>query len=630
MIKPFLVRFLAIIVAGLFFTQCTFDSDEKFFNDLPLPDPAAVGVMLSTVNLSEYEPGETVDIFGTTSFSVLTNGQHGEIESFDVFLADEEISMYGSVNAYAYSDRGHFTLPLNLLTNGTFSLRLEFTMRTASGSLADQLATERFKVIQQWSIRVDLSPPTQPTASIAMEDGFLTLRWSPYSKPNFQSYRITRRWGTGTQTSTVNITDSLITHWKDESYVGGYSSPVRYTVSVVSETGMATSLTMEQYNPSNARYSFNAMDSTVTVRWTPTSFYGTFQDYRFSGGLSAFSERISITNITDSIFTYKLRTVRFGGVTKVAFEIRSRLPEITTGGPVGECELGTAFPVSGIVPITFNAYLQTYVTVDANKKLLELNDDFENVRELATLSGTAVTIPYPGNYVYYANTSHTAPSNNLARLDLEDNSVLTLNGTYAPNLYLYSGASNGLVCYDYTRIPVPSNNIPALFVARVTDPEGVGDVYYESSGTVNVGASISDDGRFIWANGRRVFKISDGSSTLIGTVPGTMTFHGFRKDYCDQMIFQEANRIYIYDANTLILIRSIEVPTSAESLYVGSYDVQTKTMLCSTSFPTTNLHLINMDNGERKTIAASRDMNTSEVYLVNGKLIYGGKYIKVL
>lgn len=601
------------LAVSLFLARCTFQSDEEFFNEIPVPDQSRVSVTADIRNLENYPQGDTIDIFGTTNFHFSLFGNHGQLESLEASLDGTRI--YGTSG-------GSQSFPIYnfQLTNGIFLLKVVLTMKSGSGSLADKVGAEKFVISQYWFLRVDVSPPPPPEAKLDIENGFLTLRWSAYSKPNFKSFVVKRMTPNGAS-QTFEIKDNKTNYWKDENYVGGYSRAVEYSVSTTNEIGTATSKIIKRIDPMDVNFSFNNLDSTVTLKWKPTKFYGAFKEYKFQ--YEDGEDIPALTNATDSTMSCKLTSIRFGGEYSLWFTVRSNSPGIQETATSGTCKLGTPFTFSPLGKVKFNFYLNTPIAVDANQRLLDLNEQLEPAREIATVDAPVIT-PYPGNYVYWWR------DDEMHRLNLVDNTEVIYDYVYFwQQNHNTTVASNGLVCVDYVRLPVRNTNITLLFVARAFDPVTNLNGYYESNNKTMVKAIISDDGKFIWANNKSIFRISGGTSELVGSYTGSEYFKGFRVDNSDELLFEDGDKINIYDTNTLTLIRTINPPSPR--YYFASYDPQTKNMLWAADYSSSKgVYTVNIETGETRNILTAKEAtSSSSLYIVNGFLIYGDSYIKI-
>lgn len=607
---PFIRLCLVVILPTIFLSRCAFDSNDEHFNTLAIPDPTTIGVSLNTIDLAKYNLGDTIDLYGTTSFSFSLIGNHGEIESATVFLS----SSGNSWNHLSTGRTNSFRIDRSQLSNGTFVLRLDIIARTGSGSLADVVGAEKFNITQKWVVRVDVSPPQQPVPTLSVEHGFLTLQWPAYSKPNFQSYVVKRKLASGAS-QTFEIKDKQTNRWQDENYTGGHTVPIEYSLSIISEVGTATSVPIPRIDPIGVIFSFNTLDSTVTLQWKPTKFYGTFKDYKFRDGQNG----PELTDINDTTLIYKLSTVRFGGVSNVSLTVRSKSPGLPEYSNNGTCKLGTPLPFTVAGKMMFNFYLNSVVAVDEDKKLLELDEQLKPVREIAKLESTNMKMPYPGKYVY------SYSDNLIYRLKLEDNSKVSYDNTFISS---HTVASNGLICTEYFRRPIqvrPNQYSLPVWSTRVIDPADGSNVYNEYSNTTKLNAVISEDGKFIWANNKSVFRINGTTSELVGLLTGTGSFVGFRQDNSDEMMFQDGSKINIYDTNTLTLIRTINAPMP-DYRFV-SYDPQSKNMFWTKSG--SSVYTVNIETGVTKSIAISYSASGPSMYIVNGLLIYNGNYIRL-
>lgn len=610
---------ILIIPVSVFVTACVFNSDEEYFVELKKPDPASVGGSLRSINLEDYKPGDTIDIFGRTNFFLSVSGDHGQIESGTVYLDGVTVADLNGTS---------FSLGLFGLESGISTMKLDVIMRSGSGSLADVVGSEKIAASFKWTLRIDVSPPPPPEPTIDVVDGFLTIHWAAYSRPNFNNYVIKRKLPDGSL-QTFNIENIETDKWRDETYVGGTSSPTEYTVAIVAETGTATSTVLSRADPVQLDFSFDPSDSTFTLNWTPTEFHGAFKQYRIALG-NVDGVIAAVTNASESTYTAKFSTIRFGGDSYVGLSFQSQSDDYPEYWHWSTCNVGTPLSFAPVGEIKFNTHLNKILAVDADRQLIELNEDLEPVNTIATLKGTAWQMPYPGNYIYATSSAYN--DNHIYKTNVDDQTEVSYDYFYLRSQNgTYSVASNGLICIDYDRPPVTSANIPRLYITSVFEPPDGSDVYHESSNTDKLSAVISEDGQFVFANDNRVFSISGGSSELIGTIAVPGTFMGFRPDKSTEMMFKDGQIIYFYDANTFELIRSIPPPVGPYSYYYwyGAYDIQTKSMLWKSNSPSQEAYTVNIETGATKVIKISNKIAPSDFYLVNGMMVYDGNYIRI-
>jgi hypothetical protein len=614
---PSLPSYILIIPCTIFLSSCVFSSDEEYFKDVAEPDPAAVSAHINSVGLADYNPGDTIDVFGSTAFDFSLKGTHGAVESATVFLDGKHVSSTnGSI----------FTIGISQLKNGIFPLQLDMIMDSGTGSLADAVGSEKMKVTMKWIVRVDVSIPPQPVPTLDIIDGFLTLQWPAYSRPNFQSYIVKRILPSGASKS-FEIENKQIVSWRDSSYVGGHTTPITYSLSIVTEPGTTTSIPISRIDPMDNSFSFNPLDSTFTLKWKPTKFYGTFNGYKV--GLENAGHVTVLTDINDSTYTNKFSTIRFGGDSFVGIVVQSRSEDIPDFWKWNSCKLGTPLSFTPVGNIVFNSYLNSFVALDADKKLLKLNEQLEPVGTIATLRSTKWRMPYPGNYIY---TADDRIDNNIYRLNLGDNSEVFFEYFYLSYPKSNTVASNGLICIDYDRRPVgPPANIPAQYLTGVLDAadESYNYVFHEHSSTTRLSAVISEDGKFIWANDNRVFEISGSTSALVGSFTPSGSFIQFRPDNSNEIMFHDDHKINFYDAKTFALIRTISPPVSSVYWNDLLYDVQTKTMLWKSLGTSPLIYTVNIETGVAKSIQISTKASSADLYMLGDLLIHKGTYIRV-
>jgi hypothetical protein len=144
------------------------------------------------------------------------------------------------------------------------------------------------------------------------------------------------------------------------------------------------------------------------------------------------------------------------------------------------------------------------------------------------------------------------------------------------------------------------------------------------------GKILSDDGRYS-KSGSKVYSVSGGIQTLIGSIPNNYYFRWFRSDNTDEIIttlydspvMKELKTIIIRSSDMSIL-RSFDPPEAGFEL--SAYDAATKTLLYIKP-GAKKVYLVNIETGTKKIFKASGSYNTP---LVNGTIILGGRYIKAL
>lgn len=605
----FQLSVILFVLGSFFLSGCTFHSDEEFHKQIPFPDASGLKVRIDTVSLFMEDPQDTISIFGTTRFYVAVDGKHGAIERVQAFISDDDGISWKSV----FEGGGQYVLlEKSDLHNGIFRVKVDVTMKTGSGSLMDKAGGEYFQASAEWILLIDFSPPPKPDVVLSVENGFLTVRWSGYKRTHFESYTIKRV--TPYSIDKFEIKDKAVTKWRDENYVGGQDYEVQYTVSTTSGNGTAVSNTVRRTDPLVATSSFNIEDSTLTLRWNPTKFHGTFKEYEL---YITNTEKISLPLVTDTTVFCKIPSVRFGAGSNAVLTVRSKSPINNESGRLIPYKLGTPLSFTPGSQIMFNAYLNALVALDANGKLLHLDGNLQPVREIATTPASAVHMPYNGRYVYYT----TCDEKEIHRLDVTDGSEVLFDISFF-GCSNYTFSSTGLIGIDYNR---PSR--PIVYMAAVIDSETGTRVYNERTTTTDIGASVSEDGRFIWVNYNSVFRISGDVSEAVGTFHGVGKFLNFRPDNSDEILFRNGSTIDIYDTNTLTLLRSLNPPTPTTQY--RRYDVQRKEVMWSSNSTDRWIYFMNIDNGATTKVAISSKASAWAFYTIDGYLIYENEYIKL-
>lgn len=120
-----------------------------------------------------------------------------------------------------------------LRQDGYYRLRLEFFVKSGTGSLADKVDMEFFVYEFRWVLKIDNRPLSDYPIhqfSVTEEEGRIKLTWPEYDLPGFTSYVIYRKenWGHETQ-KVIYVPDRKETTLYDDAYVGGF---VTYTLQV--------------------------------------------------------------------------------------------------------------------------------------------------------------------------------------------------------------------------------------------------------------------------------------------------------------------------------------------------------------------------------------------------------------
>ncbi len=203
-------RFLIWILILLSFSGCEYQLDKVNFRDLKKPSD------LHQFDLNLVAQDDTIRIFTRTEFTCNFN-------TYGLEVRKGEFSLQGT-SWGVYSEKAKFTVSPENFYPGYDTLTLVLITSSGSGSLADILEAEGYKVVRKWLVLVDGRPAPIITATKSITpEGFLRISWPKCEQYNFQYYSF-RGWpemGTGSISKT--ITDPGQNYYIDSCFAGGKS-----------------------------------------------------------------------------------------------------------------------------------------------------------------------------------------------------------------------------------------------------------------------------------------------------------------------------------------------------------------------------------------------------------------------
>ncbi|MCD7972020.1 MAG: hypothetical protein LUG18_05035 [Candidatus Azobacteroides sp.] len=249
---------------------CEYQNDEMNYHTL-IPPEEEINI---TYNLADIPEGETIYIYAPTSLSYMLNTSAGEIISTEFYLNNQPIN---------HSESKIFLTPDDIPKNTTSKLKLNITLTSGTGSLAEILGGEKKNFEFYYPIKY-VSPDIKLNIKQRISnDKHLELYWE---KPQLEgtdvaSYSIFY-YDNGEEIFVEEISDPDITSYTDRNYVYGSK-----TFKIV------TTYQSEQITPKEDFY---------TVK------YNEFTSNMFSTGSSeSFKLRIKWNNPNDILCKYVLK-----------------------------------------------------------------------------------------------------------------------------------------------------------------------------------------------------------------------------------------------------------------------------------------------------------------------------------
>src|SRR5690349_1172163 len=113
--------------------SCTYEPVQTYFRTITPPQQSY------SINLTNVAETDTLWIYKEQTFTYKVDSKYGKIDSTQIWYDNYILSSNTS------SD-GTFSLRYNNLATGPHSLKIQFKVSSGSGSLADKVGAENFKV----------------------------------------------------------------------------------------------------------------------------------------------------------------------------------------------------------------------------------------------------------------------------------------------------------------------------------------------------------------------------------------------------------------------------------------------------------------------------------------------------
>lgn len=252
-------RFVVVIfsagLAGLV-VSCTYVIDQKYFNPIQ-PPPNTITLSVSVNDPNFQDPYHLIQ---TTQFNFTVGDITKPILGIQVVLD-------GSVIANPTSNPIQFTLNPAILTNGMHAVEIVITLDSNSGSLINHLGGEHYVVKKDFKVIVDNTLPQLSAPKIAIEKGYLTLRWDSTPNHDFNFKILVYKQSQGSslikQKMLLNPRQPIFV---DSGYVGGHNSYYLYVSNFAGEQFVGTA----DINVSPAKFTSHIDANRATsISWIP-------------------------------------------------------------------------------------------------------------------------------------------------------------------------------------------------------------------------------------------------------------------------------------------------------------------------------------------------------------------------
>lgn len=594
------LRHPLVVFLGCILSSCSYTPEEDFYKEIKVIDPNDFIISLDSNNTED-----TIYLEGPMQFSYSIGNGNGDVKEVRILLNNSLIkSLRGKSGSFIISPT----------ETGIYELRIEFVSTSGSGSLADQVGAEIVQVWKSWTIKAYIeTPPLAPKITTSIVNGYSVITWTPYTKTKFVNYRIEIK-----DLVSVYITDPQITTLIDSSYAGVHNRTYRvYTQNEAGITG-SNEIELIGFNNLAIQASFNSVDSTIKVKVPKPIYYGAFQSYSIKEDEVEIGQ---LTNPNQEEFVFKASKVGLNYTLNISVLFNPKRPASTSA--YGYAQLKTSIPTQKfsrtIQQFTYSNELNSIIGFWGSGNEGELfkidPSTFAITDSMEIFNGPGYYIPYNGLFAYYSNPSQLTQLNLITH---EEKSINAITTTYGSGPSLITASEQQIVSYSWFG---PGDRI--TYYGRVYDMASNQTIWQMSRSNASIPYTISDDGQFVRDIDNKIYKIANGSLSLVGTLSFSGSWLGFRKDLCEEILIQSGNTIRIYDANSLTMKRvmSVSHPSSA----FVTYDVATKNLIFN-NLVGRKLYSVNIDTGSTKEF---------NVYLwgysfINGTIIMNSKdYLKL-
>jgi hypothetical protein len=588
---------------------CTFTLDEPsgITREITPIKPAG------TISLTDYIDEDTIYLFTPKVFTFdIRNNLSGSQFQGEAY--------FDNTLFYTFTNRqGQFSIPGSYFKTGHHKLKLSFNESLNDQSLITKFKDLKATIFKEWVVIIDIDPPPSFEIKTSLFNGYVKYTWPEYKKPNFTSYELAISEVNGFNRFIVN--DPKKNFFIDSTYIdGGRVSSLQVTLRNMH--GYTDAYASVNEPPIKLSMVFYPEDTTARFVWSKPKYYGAFKSSTISDNGSTLA---NVTSHMDTTINIKVDGA-FPNMTYLVFRMLDK-----SGTEVFRSEKSIDFFLGNELPMTTYG-IDWYYSKSTNKYInsvgsaINIYDESFHLLTSRTAEGIAafsMSVAWPGNFLHYVGAGYT-----VSQFDLVNDSEksMTIAGEYIPVAYVgwVSGASTQVV--SFTAIDNDHVN-PAKYIVGFVNMQNSTILNQENSleGTI-----LSDDGRYsvAWP---KVYSVSGGIQTHIGTNPNNYYFRWFRGDNTDEIITTQYDAQVVNELKTIIIrssdmstLRSFDPPEAGFSL--TAYDPATKTLLYA-KFGATKVYLVNIDTGTKKVFKASGSYQTP---LVNGTIIIGGRYIKAL
>lgn len=530
---------IGLLTLSMLFVNCEFEGEKTNFNTIDPPTLEGISIDLN-------ESNDTLYVF--TSARI---GYKFDVGNPNRRIKEVLLTIDGQKN-YLELSNSYFTLNPREFRSGFYSLKVEFTSNSGTGSLADQLGAEQINVWREWIVEIDNSVPAAPSnLTIQEHEGKLKIEWNRCMGRNFQEYRVSACYFTSENTTSCLyrvISDADSTTIIDSVYCNG---KVRYSVQVVASDhcSIETKASFEHYFNPDLKMQWVGHNA-VKFAWAkPPKFAEAVKEYSLILDPSnATPLEIKFTNLSDTTYSFTDTSLplgtRIGAAIIIkpkhlsnAHNIRSHLYQ-PLGYPSHQYER---------LNISYNANQNRYYFI-FNEYLESVDGTTGEVLKLVE-GVESFTISISAQFAFKVYDWASGVQVNTATLD-----DIGARRYSPPSAFNLKATNNGLVLFGKKIMKISS-----------------GATIREAGPSIKQ-FEISDDGDYLLED-RTLWAINDMVFTSLGTIPGTDVPLKAAFDPVDKgnLVTLFDDRVDIIDLSSFTVIKTIPLGVST-LYYTFTYD----------------------------------------------------------
>lgn len=580
-------------------SSCTYSPEGEYFEEIEIKTPEV------SFSLKDYPETDTIFVFEQTKFDFDIDVGNLSVKQVNIWLGNRVI--YNSNNT-----KGIFWIANENLETGIYELKIETITKSGTGSLADKLEQEILTLWRKWIITIDVTIPDKPILMASNANGFLKLSWTPYTRKNFQSYKL---WIDSNFPKAIDIFDPDVNFYIDSTKLWLIDNYQLYTYT---NTNSNFSELLEGNGGFNPIIETNLKDSTVILKWNKIDYKAAFKEIIIREN----DEVRSIINTSDDTSsTIKLKPI-LGKNSTVLIQVFDRIRPINYN-LVSQYSTSIANPLGARRTFQnqrffYSEKLAQLVSQDAYQKFRIYDSNMKVIDSLH--QGYLYRMPAPGEFAYFIKDQSIVQFNILTK---EKKSFNLFSKTTTPfTLIRYSAANNGLISYDGIEDYGFFGYAYRSVIADVNSGQIVKIIesnHFRGTPYPNDFYSLSHDGQFAF-KGSDIIDLRNNSFLVLGNTGGRQ--FTFREDMSEELILINYPFIEIY--KTVDQTKQRTLPSTPDGFTFKNYDPATK-ILFFTNDQMNLAYLINIESGDR------REINCDCASFYNGILFSkDGSYLKIM